>query len=136
VLERRCLEHVAQPDPADDCTLDHRATDGHDTAGRPALTMFNAPSSYTCLTQDPTQAQVTLGWSAPSATQVVVTLDGTPPPRGIRAALPYEVPAGPATGPGVTIVFACGTAPHTIELRWQRQHSAATVRDVSVVSAP
>jgi hypothetical protein len=69
VLERRCLEHVAQPDPADDCTLDHRATDGHDTAGRPALTMFNAPSSYTCLTQDPTQAQVTLGWSAPSATQ-------------------------------------------------------------------
>jgi hypothetical protein len=29
--------------------------------GGPALTMFDAPSSFTCLTQDPTQAQVTIG---------------------------------------------------------------------------
>jgi len=104
--------------------------------GGPALAMFNAPTSFSCLTQDPAQAQVTIGWDAPSATQVTVTLDGVQPPRGIRASVPYEVPAGPPRGPGVTVVFACGAPHHTIRLRWTMNHSPGTMRVVSVAAAP
>ncbi len=57
------------------------------------------------------------------------------PSRGIRTSLPYEVPAGPASGPGVTVVFACSPAPHTISLRWEMRKAPATIRVVSVLEA-
>jgi len=101
--------------------------------GGPEVTAFNAPTSFTCLSQDPSQGQVTIGWTVPSATQVAIVLDGAPPPSGIRGSLPYAVPAGPARGPGVTIVFACSpAAQHTIMLAWRTKDSPATVRLVPV----
>jgi hypothetical protein len=104
--------------------------------GGPAVTEFNAPASFTCMTQDPSQAQVTIGWSAPSATQVAVVLDGVQPPSGLRPSVPYEVPAGPASGPGVTVVLACAPAvQHTIMLEWRTKGSPATVRLVSLAKA-
>jgi hypothetical protein len=105
--------------------------------GGPEVTTFNAPTSFTCLAQDPSQAQVTIGWTAPSATQVAIGLDGAPPPSGIRNSFPFQVPAGPASGPGVTIVFACGPAfQHTITLAWRMKKSPRTLRVVSIAKMP
>jgi hypothetical protein len=105
--------------------------------GGPAVTTFDAPSSFMCLAQDPSQAQVTIGWVAPSATDIAITLDGASPPTGIRTSLPFRVPAGPASAPGVTIVFACGPAlQHTITLAWRTKSSPVTTRVVTVTKAP
>jgi hypothetical protein len=100
--------------------------------GAPAVTAFYAPTTFSCVNEDPSQGQVTIGWTVPSATQVGIVLDGAPPPSGIRISVPYAVPAGPPRGPGVTIVFACGPAQHTIMLSWRTKTSPATVRLVSV----
>lgn len=103
--------------------------------GGPALTTFNAPILFSCLSQDPAPAQVTIGCAAPSATGLVLTLDGSRPARGIQSSLPYEMPAGPPAGPGVTVVFACGAAQHTITLAWTMPHTPPTTRVVSVTKA-
>jgi len=97
---------------------------------------FDAPTSFSCLAQDPAETQVTLGWVVPSAERVSVALDGRVLPRGIRSALPYDVPAGPAVGPGATVVFACNpVAQHTITLSWSFKRSPSTTRVVSVTRA-
>ena len=62
---------------------------------------------------DGIQAQVTVGWSVPSATDVTVLLDGASPPVGIQDTAPYQVPAGKAPGVGSTIVFPCAADAHT-----------------------
>jgi len=104
-------------------------------AGGPAIGTFNAPASFVCLAQDPSQAQVTLGWIVPSATVVTVELDGRTLPRGIRDTVPYVVPAGKAVGPGATVVFACDDTRHTITVNWRVRASPATTRVVSVARA-
>jgi hypothetical protein len=97
-------------------------------SGQPAITQFNAPSTFSCLTVYPSQAQVTIGWHVPSADQVSIRLDGAPIHIGIEDALPFDVPAGPATGPGTTIVFACAAGDHhQVTLRWD----AAGLRPVT-----
>lgn len=80
---------------------------------------------------------MTIGWVAPSASDVAITLDGAALPSGIRPSLPFQVPAGPATAPGVTIVFACNpAAQHTITLAWRTKRSPVTTRVVTVTKAP
>jgi hypothetical protein len=101
--------------------------------GAPEVTQFAAPSTFTCLAGDPSQAQVTIGWNVPSATEVEITLDGATPASGIQDTLPYQVPAGAPGGPGVTIVFPCEPAnDHVITLTWRAGSSAPTERAVSV----
>jgi hypothetical protein len=88
-------------------------------SGQPALTQFNAPSTFSCLTVYPSQAQVTIGWHAPTADRVTVRFDGAPIHIGLQDALPFDVPAGKAPGPGTTIVFACAAGDHhRVTLQW------------------
>jgi hypothetical protein len=97
-------------------------------SGQPAITQFNAPSTFSCLTVYPSQAQVSVGWHVPSADHVTVRFDGAPIHIGIEDALPFDVPAGPATGPGTTIVFACAAGDHhRVTLQWD----AAGLRPVT-----
>jgi hypothetical protein len=103
--------------------------------GAPEVTEFAAPRSFSCLAESPEQAQVTIGWNVPSATDVAVQLDGSVPASGIQDALPYQVPAGPAVGPGVAMVFPCDLAEHTITLTWTAGSSPPTERVVAITKA-
>jgi hypothetical protein len=101
--------------------------------GGVAAVQFNAPTSFSCLSQYPTQAQVTIGWNVPSATGVTESFDGTTMHSGIRSVLPFVVPAGPAVGPGATLVFGCHSGVnHTIVVTWSRQGLPSTSRVVKV----
>ena len=88
-------------------------------SGQPAITQFNAPSTFSCLAAYRDQAQVTVGWHVPSADHLTVLFDGAPIHVGIIDALPFDVPAGRPSGPGTTIVFACAAGDqHQVTLRW------------------
>jgi hypothetical protein len=102
--------------------------------GTMAVLQFHAPTSFTCLAQYPSQAQVTIGWYIPSATRVTETFDGTTMHSGIRDALPFAVSAG--VNLGTTLVFGCdsGTT-HTIVLTWYGQGLPPTKRVVTVHKA-
>jgi hypothetical protein len=104
--------------------------------GAPKLTQFRAPSRFWCLAQYPDRAQVTIGWSAPSATAVSLRLDGRKLPSGLQASPPFQVPAGPPSGNGAAVVFACrpGTR-HTISIDWRIKGSPKTSRTVIVRKA-
>ncbi len=105
--------------------------------GGPAVVQFQAPSTFSCLAQNPAQAQITIGWNVPASTQVTVALDGAALHRGIRRRLPFIVPAGPSLGPGATLVFACdGGSSHTVVLTWRRQGIPSTTRVVRVHKVP
>jgi hypothetical protein len=102
--------------------------------GSPAVEAFVAPETFVCLAEDPRQAQVTLGWDVPTATEVAISLDGEPVPSGIRDELPFEVPAGGARGIGTTVVFACdGSDARTITIAWSIDGSPPTEQVVNVV---
>ena len=86
--------------------------------GGPAVVDLVVPDTFTCLA-DGVEAQVTVGWSAPSATGLTILLDGTSPPSGIQDTMPYQVPAGTAAGIGSTIVFPCDSGTeHTLTMTW------------------
>lgn len=105
--------------------------------GGPALVEYHAPSTFTCMPGTPDQAQITLGWSAPSATDVSFTLDGAPLAKGIQNPIPYEVPAGGAAQVGATIVFACEPAStHTITATWRMNDSPPTERVITITKEP
>jgi hypothetical protein len=105
-------------------------------SGQPAITQFNAPSTFSCLTVYPSQAQVTIGWHIPSADHVTVRFDGAPIHIGIEDALPFDVPAGPATGPGTTMVFACAAGDrHQVTLRWDAAGLRPVTRTFTVTKA-
>jgi hypothetical protein len=109
-----------------------------DANGAPIVEQFHAPPTYYCLStaDTPRQAQINVGWSVPSATELDITLDGEPVPSGIRDTLPFHVPAGPPSGVGTTIVFACGQeTPHTIEITWRTSSSTSTIRTLLITKA-
>jgi hypothetical protein len=104
--------------------------------GAPKIIQWEAPRSFWCLKAHPGQAQVTVGWSAPSATTVAVLLDGTLLHTGIRKALPFWVPAGKAAGIGGTLVFRCGAGnQHRVTVRWRRHGSPVETRTVTIRKA-
>jgi hypothetical protein len=106
------------------------------TAGGPKVRQFAAPKRFFCLSAHPNQTQVTIGWSAPSADAVDVRLDGKRLHSGIRKALPFAVPAGPASGIGSTIVFPCRPArAHTVTIRWRTGSSVLAERTVKITRA-
>jgi hypothetical protein len=97
------------------------------------VTETRFPKTFRCLPQYADQAQVTIGFSSPEATDVTFTLDGKPLPVGIKDAVPFEVPAKDATGIGATIVFACSAGQsHTIEGSWVTGDSPSTTRTFTV----
>lgn len=85
--------------------------------GGPAVVEYSAPERFWCMA-DGILAQVTVGWSVPSATGVTVQLDGAELPSGLQDTAPYQVPAGSVTGIGSTIVFPCEPDRHTITITW------------------
>lgn len=106
------------------------------TGGAPKVVQFAAPKRFFCVPAHPGQAQVTIGWSVPSATAVDVRLDGKQLHEGIRKALPFAVPAGPPSGIGSTIVFPCRPArTHTVTIRWRMGSSTPAERTVKITRA-
>jgi hypothetical protein len=104
--------------------------------GAPKVVQFKTPRKFWCLNDNPGQAQVIVGWSVPSATSVAVLLDGTRLHSGIRAALPFEVPAGDPSGIGSTVVFPCNSgARHRVTIRWRAHGSPVTQRTVTIAKA-
>jgi hypothetical protein len=103
--------------------------------GAPKVVQFAAPRRYWCLLAHRGQAQVTVGWSVPSATRVAVLLDGTALHSGIRKALPFWVPAGKPDGIGGTIVFPCPGNRHRVTIRWRMKSSTAETRTVTIRKA-
>ena len=102
--------------------------------GSPGVAEFVAPETFVCLAEDPRQVQVLIGWEVPTATDVEVELDGVPVPSGISKQLPFEVPAGPASGIGSTIVFDCDErAERTITISWSFDGSPPTQQVVEIV---
>jgi hypothetical protein len=105
--------------------------------GGPAVVQFQAPTNFSCLAQNPAQAQITIGWNVPSSTEVTVRFDGSVMHRGIRQQLPFDVPAGPSVGPGATLVFGCNSgSTHTVVLTWRREGIRETTRVVRVDKVP
>jgi hypothetical protein len=97
---------------------------------------FAGPRDFWCLKAHPGQAQVTIGWSAPSATTVAVLLDGRTLHTGIRKQLPFWVPAGKPAGIGGTVVFACGSGNrHRITIQWRGPGSPVEARSVTIRKA-
>lgn len=107
--------------------------------GAPAIAEFTAPNTFHCLaatTAHNRQAQISVGWSVPSATNLVVTLDGMAVHAGIRDTVPFHVPAGSPAGIGTTVVFACGPATqHTLTFTWQADGSPVTERILPITKA-
>lgn len=100
------------------------------------VAQFKAPEKFWCLRANPDEAQATLGWSAPQATEVKVFLDGEELHSGIRETLPFTVPAGDATGIGTTVVFACEPGDsHEVEVRWRMADSPPAERAVTIDKA-
>lgn len=89
------------------------------TSTAPAVDNFTVLPTFTCLKDEPARSVVTVGWSAPSATAVTLSLDGQPLQTGIRTEVPFQVPAGGPTGIGAAVVFDCRSSDvHTIEVVW------------------
>jgi hypothetical protein len=105
--------------------------------GAPKVVQFDAPKRFWCLKADPGQAQVIVGWSVPTATDLVVLLDGKVLPQGLLDnPVPFAVVAGKPMGLGVTVVFGCKAGSrHTITMRWSENGGPATTRSVTVVKA-
>ncbi len=104
--------------------------------GPPKVVQFAAPRRFWCLQAHPGQAQVTIGWSVPSATDVAVLLDGRRLHAGLRRALPFAVLAGPASGIGATVVFPCRSGDrHRITIRWRMGSSPPAQRTVTIAKA-
>lgn len=101
------------------------------------VTDFTVLPTFSCLKVVPPRAIVTVGWSAPAATDVSLSLDGHVLPVGIENELPYHVPAGDPTGIGAAVVFTCdGQSQHTIDITWTGHPLAATTRTVTIVKEP
>jgi hypothetical protein len=104
--------------------------------GAPKVVQFKVPGNFWCLHADPGQAQVIVGWSAPSATSAAVLLDGKRVHTGIRKTLPFAVPAGDPSGIGSTVVFPCNAGNHhRITIRWRAHGSPAAERTVTITKA-
>jgi hypothetical protein len=104
--------------------------------GAPKVVQFKVPGEFWCLHADPGQAQVIVGWSAPSATSAEVLLDGKRLHTGIREALPFAVPAGDPPGIGSTVVFSCDAGNHhRITIRWRAHGSPPAERTVTITKA-
>ncbi len=102
--------------------------------GAPVVEQFVAPDSFVCLAEDPRQAQVTVGWDVPTATDVTILLDGAPVHSGIHDELPFAVTAGTARGIGSTIVFDCAASDaRTITIQWTVGASPPAEHVVQVV---
>lgn len=102
----------------------------------PRVVQFDAPERFWCLVSRPRQAQVTIGWSVPSATRVTVELDGRPLRSGLRKRAPFHVLAGSPSGIGTTVVFGCRTgARHTITIRWRVGDSKPATRTLRIRKA-
>ncbi|GAA2062955.1 hypothetical protein [Williamsia deligens] len=94
---------------------------------------FVVQPTYTCLDGSPRRAIVTVGWTAPSATGVTVSLDGRRLASGLSNPLPYQVPAGGPTGIGATVAFACDGPPqHTITIDWTADTLNPATRTVTI----
>jgi hypothetical protein len=101
--------------------------------GAPRVVQFAVPHRFWCLKAHPDQAQVTAGWSVPSATHVAVLLDGAQVHAGIRKSLPFSVQAGTPAGIGTTVVFPCrGTRTHRLTVRWQAHGSPWAEREATI----
>lgn len=85
--------------------------------GGPAVVEWSAPEEFWCMA-DGKQAQITVGWSVPSATEVTVELDGAALPSGIQSTVPYQVLAGHPSGIGSTLVFDCAPDRHDVTITW------------------
>ena len=82
------------------------------------------------------KAQLTVGWSVPSATGVTVELDGKPLDEGIRRKLPFHVLAGPPAGIGTTVVFGCRSGKaHTLTVRWRGGDAKTVERTLRIRKA-
>jgi hypothetical protein len=104
--------------------------------GAPKVVQFAAPRTFWCMRDPAGQAQVTVGWSVPSASAVAVAFDGKKLHAGIRDALPFWVPAGKAAGIGATVVFACNSRDrHRVTVRWRMHGSPAETRTVTIRKA-
>lgn len=109
------------------------STTPSDPDGPIALSDFTVLPTFVCLRESPARAVVTVGWSAPDAAEVSISLDGQVLPVGIADALPYQVPAGGPTGIGAAVVFDCNSADtHTIDLAWSAPGFVAITRSVTV----
>ncbi|MBE7193276.1 MAG: hypothetical protein INR66_12430 [Gordonia polyisoprenivorans] len=95
---------------------------------------FVVQPSYSCLDGNPRRAIVTVGWTAPSATGVSLSLDGRRLPAGLNNPLPYQVPAGGPKGIGATVAFACdGATQHSITIDWTAAGLTPASRTVTIV---
>jgi hypothetical protein len=104
--------------------------------GAPKVVQFKAPREFWCLRAHPAQAQVTLGWSVPSATNAAILLDGTRVHSGIRRALPFSVLGGTPSGIGTTVVFQCRPDQrHRITVRWGAHGSPTAERTVTITKS-
>jgi hypothetical protein len=102
-------------------------------AAPPDVVQFASPKRFWCMTAHPGQAQVTVGWSVPTATAVTVLLDGRPLHQGLRDRIPFAVLAGKADGIGATVVFPCRSGrTHRVTIRWRAAGSAAASRTVTI----
>lgn len=101
--------------------------------GAPEVLAFDGPDEFWCLVTEPAEAQVTLGWTVLSATEVTVTLDGVVLPSGIQPQAPFQVPVGDASGIGSTVRFACEPAvDHVITVSWRMGSSPPVERTVAI----
>lgn len=104
-----------------------------EAGGAIAVGDFVIQPTYECLDKTPRQAIVTVGWTAPSATSVSVTLDGRVLSTGIQPTLPYQVPAGGAPGIGATVAFSCdGPTSHTLALTWSADGLKPNTRTATI----
>jgi hypothetical protein len=126
--EEAGTHHAAAPPPH------HPGTAG--ATKRLRVAQFDAPRRFWCLRAYPRQAQITIGWSVPAATDVTVLLDGRPLREGIRRKRPFHVLAGPPAGIGTTVVFGChsGTR-HTLVIRWSKGTSKTIERSLRIRKA-
>ena len=127
---RRCADPHADRGADDVGAGPHRARD----VG-PAVDPFVAPHTFVCLAEDPNQAQVTIGWDVPTASDVEIRLDGVPVPSGSAPSCRSRCPpAARAAGIGSTVVFDCDASEAwTITIQWTAHGSPPTVKVVHVV---
>jgi hypothetical protein len=98
---------------------------------------FTVLPTFRCLDETPARAVVTVGWSAPDAAEVSLSLDGQVLPVGLQDSVPYQVPAGGSTGIGAAVVFDCNaTDSREIDVVWTSPGYMPTTRTVTVTKEP
>ncbi|SNT35439.1 hypothetical protein [Rhodococcoides kyotonense] len=102
-----------------------------------AVSDFTVLPTFRCLDETPARTVVTVGWAAPDAAEVSLSLDGQVLAVGLQDTVPYQVPAGGAAGIGAAVVFDCNAADsRTIDVAWAAPGYITTTRTVTVTKEP